>query len=465
MSYRHHIINKSKVLLFALDTLVIYAVFLICSTAIKLSYSHWQDILEQNIYSYLLLSVINIEIYHIAVGLYNERLRCNHKQIAIRVLVSGALGYASCASLYALTPLSKDSSFLFEIIYFMILIGTLISRIVVLNSNKSYITKSNVIVLGAGVRSELINSSMRRKTDRINFNLVGYIKMKGDNSNSTSTTPRIDIDLDDLLHHCLTHDISKLIFAADERRGNFPTNLLIECKHHGIDVIDIIDFIESETGKIAIEFINPSWAVFNYQPIRQNISTLLNRLFNVFLSILIMLTTWPLVLLTVIAIKLEDGLFSPIIYKQQRIGLRGRKFNIYKFRSMQIDAEKNGVQMATKTDSRITKVGKVIRKYRLDELPQLLNVLRGEMSFVGPRPERPEFTESFANSIPYYNQRNDVKPGLTGWAQLKYPYGENLKDAVEKLKFDLYYIKHRSFALDILILVRTSEIVLFGKGQ
>ena len=175
--------------------------------------------------------------------------------------------------------------------------------------------------------------------------------------------------------------------------------------------------------------------------------------------------TWPIMLITAILIKIEDGLSAPVFYSQERVGLDGQAFSIVKFRSMGTDAEKDGAKMASKNDDRTTSVGKRIRKYRIDELPQLYNVMRGEMGFVGPRPERPEFVQGLVKTIPYYNERHNVKPGLTGWAQLKYPYGETDADSLEKLKYDLYYIKHRSFMLDLLILIRTVEIVLFGQGR
>ena len=170
-------------------------------------------------------------------------------------------------------------------------------------------------------------------------------------------------------------------------------------------------------------------------------------------------------IITVVLIKLDEGLRAPVFYTQERVGLDGEPFNIIKFRSMRLDAEKNGAQMACENDDRITKIGNILRKYRIDELPQMYNVIKGEMGFVGPRPERPEFVQQLIKTIPYYNERHNVKPGLTGWAQLKYPYGATETDSLEKLKYDLYYIKHRSFLLDILILIRTVEIVLFGKGR
>ena len=183
------------------------------------------------------------------------------------------------------------------------------------------------------------------------------------------------------------------------------------------------------------------------------------------MAAIVLFFCWPLMLITAIAIKLDDGFGAPIFYFQERVGLDGRTFRIIKFRSMRTDAESGSAVWASINDDRTTRIGGFIRKYRLDELPQIYNVLKGDMGFVGPRPERPEFVQDLIRSIPYYNERHNVKPGLTGWAQLKYPYGSTEEDAAEKLKYDLYYLKHRSFLLDIKILVRTVEIVLFGKGR
>ena len=183
------------------------------------------------------------------------------------------------------------------------------------------------------------------------------------------------------------------------------------------------------------------------------------------MACIVLLVLWPVMLITALAIKFEEGIRAPIFYYQDRVGLDGRVFQIIKFRSMRTDAEAEGAVWAVTNDTRTTRIGNFIRKYRIDELPQIYNVLCGDMGFVGPRPERPEFVQDLIRAIPYYNERHNVKPGLTGWAQLKYPYGASEEDSQEKLKYDLYYIKHRSFLLDLNILLRTVEIVLFGKGR
>jgi sugar transferase (PEP-CTERM system associated) len=239
----------------------------------------------------------------------------------------------------------------------------------------------------------------------------------------------------------------------------------LECRLAGIEIIDLATFLERETGKVRLDVTSPSWFIFGegfrVSPAQQT----MERAFDVVASLGLLAAASPLILLATLAIKLEDGLRAPVLYRQRRVGQHGRVFGVLKFRSMRIDAEKPGeARWAVTNDPRVTHVGSVIRTTRIDELPQLVNVLRGDMSFVGPRPERPEFVEQLEQVIPYYRERHAVKPGITGWAQLCYPYGASEKDALEKLQYDLYYVKNRSLVFDLAILVQTVEVVLWGKG-
>ena len=233
----------------------------------------------------------------------------------------------------------------------------------------------------------------------------------------------------------------------------------------GINVIDIVSFLERETGKVRIDMLSPSWIIFSGGFHRDPIREGAERVFDVFAAIVLLALTWPIAVLAWLAIKLEDGWSAPAFYIQERVGLEGKLFNLRKFRSMRIDAEKGGqAKWASKDDPRVTRVGKFMRKTRIDELPQLLNVLSGDMCFVGPRPERPQFVDQLTERIPYYRERHWVKPGLTGWAQLCYPYGASERDAKEKLQYDLYYVKHRSLVFDLFILLGTAEVILWGRG-
>jgi sugar transferase (PEP-CTERM system associated) len=325
--------------------------------------------------------------------------------------------------------------------------------------------KRIVLVLGAGERASIIERRMRRDVDRQSFSVHGYVVMNGDAEEGIKQETRIELK-GSLVNYALNHQIDEIVVASDERRNNIPIDELFACKIRGIEITEILDFIERETGQIAVNLIYPSWVIYsNGFASANHLRNTLDWIFNAVMASILLMVTWPIMLLTALLIKLDEGLKAPVFYFQERVGLDGEPFNIIKFRSMRLDAEKFGAQMASEDDPRVTKIGNILRKYRIDELPQIYNVIRGDMGFVGPRPERPEFVQSLIKNIPYYNERHNVKPGLTGWAQLKYPYGATEADSLEKLKYDLYYIKHRSFMLDLLILIRTVEIVLFGKGR
>jgi len=230
-----------------------------------------------------------------------------------------------------------------------------------------------------------------------------------------------------------------------------------------VEVTEVLSFLERETGRVRIDMLNPSWMIFGEGFRRDPLRLFSSRALDLMAGIGVLVVSLPIMSLTALAIKVEDWR-APVLYAQSRVGLGGRLFRLLKFRSMREDAESNGVQWAQFGDPRVTRVGAVIRKLRFDELPQVFNVLWGQMSFVGPRPERPEFVERLAEKIPYYWQRHCVKPGITGWAQLCYPYGSSEQDALEKLQYDLYYIKNNSLLFDLVILIQTAEVVLLGKG-
>jgi sugar transferase (PEP-CTERM system associated) len=239
---------------------------------------------------------------------------------------------------------------------------------------------------------------------------------------------------------------------------------LLECKHHGIDVVHLVQFLERESGKVELTAY-PSWLVFSDGFDASPLRRISKRAFDVFATAVVLALTWPLMLLVTLAIRIESGAGQPILYRQDRVGERGRVFSLVKFRSMRTDAELDGVaRWASKNDDRVTRVGRFIRKVRLDELPQLWNVLKGNMSIIGPRPERPQFVEQLSKKVCYYSLRHCVKPGLAGWAQLRYPYGASEEDAAEKLTFDLFYVKNHNFRFDLMIFIQTLEVVLFARG-
>jgi sugar transferase (PEP-CTERM system associated) len=269
-------------------------------------------------------------------------------------------------------------------------------------------------------------------------------------------------DYSQILSICQKGDVDRIIVALDERRGRFPLEQLLFCRLKGIPVDDGVAFTEQLAGKLSVENLHPSFLIFSDGFKRSAIFKRLKRGIDIIGSLLGLTVFTPLMLIISLAIKLDTK--GPIFYRQERIGEDEKIFNLFKFRSMSVDAEENGPVWAEVNDQRVTRVGQVIRKMRFDEIPQMFNVLKGEMSFIGPRPERPFFVDTLKSEIPFYSERHVIKPGITGWAQICYSYGASKEDALEKIKYDLYYIKHMSLILDLMILFETIKIVFWAKG-
>ncbi|KKO46872.1 sugar transferase [Arsukibacterium ikkense] len=406
----------------------------------------------------------------LSVGLYDQKLRESHGGIFKRVVITLLFSVMLLEGIiFNLIPSLHISPLYLAVASLIAMLSLSGFRALFHYHDITRISRRRILVLGAGERASIIERRMRRNVDKRFFEIVGFAYIDGDKSASIPESKLVNFDYkENLFQYVIDNGIDQLVIACDERRNMLPVEHLFKCKSRGIDVIEILDFIERETGQIAVNLIYPSWVIYgNGLDLNQRFKTNLDYKLNLVLALLLLLVTWPIMLVTALLIYLEDGrkTGASVFYRQVRVGFDGKPFYILKFRSMKPDAEKNGARWASADDDRVTRVGKYIRKYRIDELPQLLNVLKGEMGFVGPRPERPEFVNELEKDIPYYSQRHNVKPGLTGWAQLKYPYGATAEDAQEKLKFDLYYIKHRSLLLDLTILIRTVEVVLFGKGR
>jgi sugar transferase (PEP-CTERM system associated) len=321
--------------------------------------------------------------------------------------------------------------------------------------------KRRVLVFGAGRRAACL-SELRRRADTRGFRLMGFIAAEGDevlvDAERLVERPR------NLLHWSLRHQVDEIVVAMDDRRLAFPTHEFLECRLGGLSIVELSSFLERETGKLRLAVSSPSNIIFSDSFPISGLREGLARAIDVLVSLGVLALSMPIIVLTATAILIEDGWRAPVLYRQRRVGRYGEPFNVLKFRSMCTNAEQNGAVWAAPNDSRNTRVGCLIRKSRIDELPQLINVLRGEMSLVGPRPERPEFVEQFEQKLPFYRGRHAVRPGITGWAQLCYPYGANEQDALEKLQYDLYYVKNRSVLFDLAIMMQTVEVVLWQKG-
>lgn len=323
--------------------------------------------------------------------------------------------------------------------------------------------KRKVLVLGAGVRAKQLLEDLQTPFNRKGFTVAGYVPLPDE---PVEISRNLLVDPGASLHrYVLSHPVSEIVVAVDDRRKGLPMEDLLECKMEGVRIVDGATFYERESRKVALEMITRGWLVFTDGFTVSSVSGMGKRAIDLLASGVLLLASFPLMLLTIIAIKIEDGWRAPVLYSQERVGLNGRPFKVHKFRSMRTDAEKNGAVWASKNDNRVTRVGAFIRKVRIDELPQIFNVLNGTMAFVGPRPERPVFVEKLADTIPFYNERHRVKPGITGWAQLCFAYADNEEDSREKLRYDLYYIKNQSLLLDLLVIIQTVEVVLFKKGS
>ena len=399
----------------------------------------------------------------IASGLYQARLREGALGFILRLTTAYLLAIVGLSVIFYIFPDLLLGRGIMAIALVMSFSFILIIRILLFVTDPS-VFKKRILVLGTGKRASTI-TELRRKSDQFGFTILGFVHLRGE-SDVIDKEKILNLDMT-LIDYVDRNDVDEIVVAIEDRRKNIPMRELLECKMHGVDVIDVVTFFERETGKIRLDQLHPSWLLFSDGFNQGGMREFTKRSFDLVISMCLLLATWPLMLLTVIAIWLESGCTFgvPVFFKQVRVGEGGRPFQVLKFRSMIVDAEKSGkAQWATKNDSRITRVGKLIRKIRVDELPQIFNVLRGDMSFVGPRPERPEFVVILSEKIGYYAERHHVKPGITGWAQLLYPYGSSENDAMEKLQYDLYYVKNHSIFLDFLIMLQTAEVVLFGRG-
>ena len=321
-------------------------------------------------------------------------------------------------------------------------------------------SRSKVLIFGSGVPARQVGKTLAASSD---IQVVGFVA--GPNESQSAVDPALLLSRGQTLKQQATQlGVDEIVVALEERRGgSMPLRELLDCKIAGVRVSDLSTYFERTLCQIRIDHLRAGWLIFGDGFAQGTYRTFAKRLFDLVASLILLLLSLPVTLVTALAIALESR--GPIFYAQERVGREGRVFRVLKFRSMRQDAEKNGQpQWAATRDSRVTRVGSVIRRFRIDEFPQLLNVLWGDMSLVGPRPERPFFVEQLTHQIPYYAVRHSVKPGVTGWAQVRYQYGSSVADSQEKLQYDLYYVKNHSVFLDIVILLETIGVVLSGKG-
>ncbi|MEE9413405.1 MAG: TIGR03013 family XrtA/PEP-CTERM system glycosyltransferase [Methylococcales bacterium] len=320
-----------------------------------------------------------------------------------------------------------------------------------------------VLVLGAGEKASQIED-YSKLNKHAGFRVIGYVSPNTDTHNISEE--RVIHQYDSLYKIVKNLDVDELVIALDDERMQIPVDDILACKMDGLAVIDFMCFFEKHTGKICIDRVRPSWLYLSDGFRIDGIVRTIKRITDLVASVLLMILFSPIMVIVALAIAIDSHGRGSILYRQIRVGEHGKEFEILKFRSMRPNAESNGTAQWAKTDDdRITRLGNILRKFRLDELPQLYNIIAGEMSLVGPRPERPEFVQELIKEIPYYQERHQVRPGLTGWAQLNYSYGASIEDAREKHQYDLYYLKNYSVFLDFIIMLQTVEVMLWKKGS
>jgi len=393
------------------------------------------------------------------VELYDARASTDKTFVPVRVLISLILSFGALSLIYGLWPVLKLDHELMLITLTLFGILQWLWHLYCPSLVRVPGMTQRILVLGVGPLARRVYQVLEGSQNK--YVLAGYVQPGGE----SIAVPQQKIleSSSGLLETAMRENVRKIVISLSEKRGVLPLKELLQARFQGIEVVDAADFHEELTGTLLVQNINPGWFIYSGGFCMTAFKRLLKRLNDIVFSLVGILLSAPLLPLIALAIRLDSP--GTVLFRQIRLGEAEKEFELYKFRTMQQDAEvKTGAVWSCENDPRITRVGRLLRKSRLDELPQLFNVLRGNMSLVGPRPERPEFVEQLKEVIPYYSKRHTLKPGVTGWAQVRYPYGASIEDAHEKLKYDLYYIKHYSLSLDMLVIVETVKVVLLGRG-
>lgn len=378
-----------------------------------------------------------------------------------RAVLSLYLAVPVAYGIFALLPLTELSREFVQLSAMSAVFGMLVNRVSASHRNTTSLISRRILVFGTGTQALSVKRALNKSDPAAE--IVGYFPSPNEESHVVPEGQILSRSKT-LTDTAIALKADEIVVALTERRGgSMPLRELLDCKLHGIRVLDLASHFEQTLGQIRLDSLYAGWLIFGDGFRQGSLRTIVKRLFDIVFASVLILLALPVMGITAVLIVLENGF--PIIYRQERVGLSGRLFNVIKFRSMRRDAEKDGKPIWAKAqDDRVTKVGKFIRKLRIDELPQLFSVLKGDMSLVGPRPERPFFVDQLTKEIPFYAVRHSVKPGVTGWAQVRYHYGATVEDSAEKLQYDLYYVKNHSLFLDMVVLFETVGVVLTGKG-
>jgi sugar transferase (PEP-CTERM system associated) len=394
--------------------------------------------------------------------LYDYTVMNNRRELLLRLMQAFGIAWAVLALLFYAVPFLLIGRGVSLISVPLVMFLLLIWRLIVHSLTGHPDIGEKVLIVGSG-KTAIDTAKVVLDRRDAGYRVVGFLSSEQEQIGKSLVNPKVIGLMDELEEIVKRERVDRIVVAIRDRRGNFPTDKLLHLSLSGdVNIEECTSFYERITGQVNLEMVRPSWLIFAGRGRDTRLVTFFREMIHRGLALIGLALSLPIAVLTAILIKLESP--GPIFYRQERVGKHGHIFKVIKFRSMRMDAEKDGPVWAKNNDDRVTRIGKIIRLIRVDEIPQFWNIIKGEMNFVGPRPERPHFVEQLAEEIPLYEQRHLVAPGLTGWAQIKYPYGASVDDAKQKLQYDLYYIKNQSLALDLIIVFETIKIVLFGKG-
>ncbi len=400
---------------------------------------------------------------NIAFGLYRRAQALSMSSYLLRVVLAPAVGIPLALLAAQFLPGGVPLQEQWSSALLLALVGLLLVRHVIVLPLVAALLPHRVLVLGTGPEARLVEASLT-SANPVGIRLVGFYALERTNDASSVSPGKVvahGASLEDTVRQL---GVDEVIVAVRQQRGGvLPLRSLLDCRLDGVQITDLARYFERVHGQVPIESLKVSWLIYGHGFRQSALRNVVKRSFDLLVSAVLIVLTAPILLLASLLIAAEGG--GPIIFRQERVGFRGRTFTVLKLRSMSRDAEQDGkATWAVRNDARVTRVGRLIRRFRIDELPQLLNVLKGEMSFVGPRPERPEFVAMLTEQIPFYAVRHSVKPGLTGWAQVRYSYGATVEQSIRKLEYDLYYVKNHTLLLDLVILLETVRVVLLGEG-
>ncbi len=422
----------------------------------------WQHWLRSGMGPSIVYALITVSIYA-GLGMYRYEQRMRLRGMLVRVII--AFGFAFFP-VYAFTWAFTMAESAFRVLGFALLFQIAIMvlfRHMLVGGSPLVAHTRRVLVVGTGREAQALAQDLTREYGSL-YRIVGFYPAGAGNEPPVQlSAPLFDrsVNLDEVVRRERADEV--VVAVREQRGGVLPIRHLLECRIKGVPVLSLASFYERIKGEVPLDSLKASWLIYGGGFVQGRLRTWVKRAFDIVAASILLLVLWPFMLITALAIKLEDG--GPVFFNQERVGQFGRTFRVHKFRSMRVDAEKDGKAVWAKAnDDRVTRIGRFIRKTRIDELPQLFNVLAGEMSMVGPRPERPTFVDMLEKDVPYYAIRHSVKPGVTGWAQVRYAYGASVEDSRRKLQFDLYYVKNHNFFLDLFVLFETVRVVLFGEG-